>query len=69
MSICVISELRWYWALVVLTKYNKMANIRIKESFFEYYKAIVLVGEWSNLIKLEGLYDRFDHTPTEIIIS
>uniref|UniRef100_K1QRV4 SWI/SNF-related matrix-associated actin-dependent regulator of chromatin subfamily A-like protein 1 n=1 Tax=Magallana gigas TaxID=29159 RepID=K1QRV4_MAGGI len=39
------------------------------ESFFEYYEVIISVGAWSNPIKPGGLYDRFDHAPTELITS
>lgn len=42
---------------------------RNKESFFEHYKVIILVGAWLNPKKLEGLNNRFDHAPTESITS
>lgn len=54
-------DLEYFW-------HNVCNDSRIKESFFEYYKLIISIGAWSNPINLEGLYDRFVHAPTEIII-
>lgn len=50
-------------------KKNAYSRNTNKESFFQYYDVIILVGAWSNSIKTKGFYDRFDYALTEIITS
>lgn len=44
-----------------------MNLFRNKKSFFEFYEVIILVGAGKSKKKSEGLYEKFDHAPTEII--